>query len=160
LVAFDSKAFREALGGFATGVAVATTAAGGERAGMTITSFNSVSLDPPLVLWSLARAARAVRLFEAAEFFSVSVLAEDQAALSDRFARQGNDKFAGLDLEQTPEGVPVLTGCVARFDCATWRHHDGGDHLIVVGEVIRFARWERPPLVFAGGGYQRLMGQG
>jgi 3-hydroxy-9,10-secoandrosta-1,3,5(10)-triene-9,17-dione monooxygenase reductase component len=151
---FDPMEFRKALGSFATGVTVITTrAADGTPLGLTANSFNSVSLDPPLVLWSLANNAGSFEAFRNAEHWAVHVLGSDQEDLSGRFARRGEDKFAGLETEEGLGGVPLLRGCAARFECRTASQYQGGDHLIFIGEVQRFAHDEAAPLVFHGGKY-------
>lgn len=152
--AADPKAFRNALGSFATGVTVITArAADGTPVGLTASSFNSVSLDPPMVLWSLAKKALSLPAFMAAQHWAVHVLAADQETLSNRFSRAGEDKFAGLALEHNGAGVPLLPGCAARFECETSFRYEGGDHVILVGRVHAFERAERSPLVFHGGRY-------
>ena len=152
--AFDTRAFRDALGSFATGVTVITTCApDGSPVGLTANSFNSVSLEPPMVLWSLARASRSLPAFEQANHWAVHVLAADQEAVSNRFARRGEDKFAGLPVERGEGDVPLLRGCAARFECRGAFRYDGGDHVIFVGEVVRFARGPAAPLVFHAGQY-------
>jgi 3-hydroxy-9,10-secoandrosta-1,3,5(10)-triene-9,17-dione monooxygenase reductase component len=152
----DAKAFRIALGSFATGVTVITTqGSDGQPVGLTANSFNSVSLDPPMVLWSLARKARSLGAFLAATHWAVHVLSADQEALSNRFSRTGDDKFAGLAVTRGLGGVPLLEGCAARFECRTSYRHEGGDHLIFVGEVLSFERVEREPLLFHAGRYAR-----
>jgi 3-hydroxy-9,10-secoandrosta-1,3,5(10)-triene-9,17-dione monooxygenase reductase component len=149
-----ARQFRSALGAFATGVTIVTSRdAAGLDVGLTANSFNSVSLDPPMVLWSLAKNARSLPAFLAATHFAVHVLAADQEELSLRFAARGVQKFAGLDLERGAAGVPLLRGCSARFQCRTAFRHEGGDHVIFVGEVESFDHSERPPLVFHGGRY-------
>ena len=151
---FDPREFRKALGSFATGVTIITTrAADGSPIGLTCSSFNSVSLDPPLVLWSLENRSLSLPVFQAARHWAVHVLASDQEELSGRFARRGANKFAGLTLEQGVGGVPLLTGCTARFQCRNAFQYDGGDHVIFVGEVERFDRSDAAPLVFHGGRY-------
>ncbi|HEX5806727.1 MAG TPA: flavin reductase family protein [Macromonas sp.] len=151
---FDIKAFRQALGCFATGVAIVTTrGSGGEPIGLTVNSFNSVSLDPPLVLWSLAKTSRHLPHFTANGHWAVHILAADQEALSNRFAKGGEDKFAGLPASTGAGGVPLLDGCAARLQCRMHAWHEGGDHLIFVGEVQHFERSERAPLVFHSGAY-------
>ena len=150
----DARRFRSALGAFATGVTIVTTRdADGKDVGLTANSFNSVSLEPPMVLWSLAKSARSLPAFLAATHFAVHVLAADQEELSLRFAARGAEKFAGLDLERSAAGVPLLRGCSARFQCRTAFRHEGGDHVIFVGAVELFDHSERPPLVFHGGRY-------
>lgn len=152
--AFDPKEFRAALGSFATGVTVITAVGNdGTPVGLTANSFNSVSLDPPMVLWSLSRKALSLPVFVQARHWAVHVLAADQEPLSNRFAKSGADKFAGLDLESNFEGVPLIKDCAARFQCRTSFLHEGGDHIIFVGEVTAFDRSDRAPLVFHAGRY-------
>jgi len=150
----EARHFRNALGAFATGVTIVTTRdAQGRDIGLTANSFNSVSLEPPMVLWSLAKSAQSLPAFLAATHFAVHVLAADQEELSLRFAVRGAEKFAGLDLERGAAGVPLLRGCSARFQCRTAFQHEGGDHVIFVGAVESFDHSDRPPLVFHGGRY-------
>ena len=151
---FDAKAFRNALGVFATGVTIITTRdPDGKDVGVTANSFNSVSLDPPLVLWSLAKNARSLPMFEASSHFIVNVLASDQMALSNHFAKQSDDKFAELDFERGVGGSPMFPGCAASFQCKKASRHEGGDHIIYVGEVIDFDSSDRPGLLYHQGGY-------
>jgi len=151
---FDPRQFREALGSFATGVTIITTRApDGSPLGLTCNSFNSVSLNPPLVLWSLANNALSLPVFRQAGHWAVHILAADQEELSGRFARRGENKFAGLELDTGQGAVPLLTGCTARFQCRNAFQYDGGDHVIFVGEVLAFDRSDAPPLVFHGGKY-------
>ena len=147
----SARALREALGRFATGVTVVTIAGPDGPLGFTANSFASVSLDPPLVLWSPARASRRFAAFAAARHYSIHVLAVEQAAICRQFARGG----AGFEQTPpaTPEGVPVIAGALARFDCSRHAAHDGGDHLIIIGRVIRFVQRSGAPLVFSQGAY-------
>jgi 3-hydroxy-9,10-secoandrosta-1,3,5(10)-triene-9,17-dione monooxygenase reductase component len=150
----DSREFRNTLGAFTTGVTIVTTrAADGTRVGVTATSFNSVSLEPPMILWSLAKSARSLAAFEAADCWAVHILAAHQDELSNRFARSGADKFSGLETELGLGGAPLLKDCASRLQCKTAFRYDGGDHLIFVGEVIAFDRSDLPPLIFHGGQY-------
>ena len=150
----DPRDFRQALGRFATGVTIVTTrAADGAPVGITANSYNSVSMDPPMVLWSLARSARSLPSFTQATHWNVHILANDQEPLSSRFARAGEDKFAGLDFDDSPGGAPLIPGCSARFQCRTSFQYEGGDHIIFVGEVLDFDRSERAPLLYVTGGY-------
>lgn len=155
---FDSRAFRTALGGFATGVCVVTTLdlTSGHPVGITVNSFASVSLDPPLVLWSVARTAQSFGLFEGAEHWAVNVLSVDQQEVSNLFAGRADDKFAAVDWVPGLGGAPLLERCVARFECAAEHRYDGGDHVILVGRVLRFERSDLAPLLFAGGRYGRV----
>ena len=150
----NAQAFREALGGFATGVTVITTRdEDGKPIGVTASGFNSVSLDPPLVLWSLAKNSRSLPAFRARGEFAVHVLANGQEHLADTFARSGTDKFNGQDWHESDSGVPLFETFVARFECRTAHEYDGGDHVILVGEVTEFAAQEYPPLIYQGGAY-------
>ena len=150
----DAKDFRQALGMFATGVTIVTACAeDGAPVGVTANSFNSVSLTPPMVLWSLAKNARSLQAFSRAGHWNVHVLANDQEALSNRFARAGENKFEGLALDTGSTAAPMLPGCAARFECRTAFQYEGGDHVIFVGEVLRYDRTQRAPLVYVAGGY-------
>lgn len=151
---FDTHAFRNALGTFTTGVTIITArGADGTPVGITANSFNSVSLDPPLVLWSLAKNANSLPVFEASGHWNVHVLSVDQEPLSNRFASRGEDKFADTALDSGVTEAPLLHDCTARFQCRTVFTHDGGDHVIFVGEVLAFDQSELPPLVFQSGQY-------
>ena len=150
----EPKALRNALGAFATGVTIVTTRGPADTdIGLTANSFSSVSLDPPMVLWSLAKTSGSIEAFRSAGHFAVHVLAANQDDLSGRFATRGIDKFAGLTLERGPGNVPLLNGCTARFECRTAFQYEGGDHVIFVGEVMNLTHSERPPLIFHGGRY-------
>lgn len=148
------RGFRAALGQFATGVTVVTTRAeNGERIGLTANSFNSASLDPPMVLWSLKNDSSNFDVFAAASHFAVNVLAAEQVAVSRRFSRFAEDRFAGLECREGVGGVPVIAGCAADFQCRSVHRYSGGDHAIFVGEVLDFNIHERTPLVFHRGDY-------
>lgn len=154
----DRQAFRRALGQFVTGVAI-VTAAGPEQEmiGVTVSSFNSVSLDPPLILFSVDRAAHSLAALQAAGGYAVSILSRRQADLSDRFATPGRNKWEAVDYARGHGDAPLLAGALARFECAPHATHDGGDHVIFVGHVIRFkASSEQEPLVFFRGRYTAL----
>ena len=153
----DPKQFRQALGAFTTGVTIVTTCGpDGKDYGLTANSFNSVSMNPPMVLWSINRDASSAPAFTGSGHFAVHILATDQESLSNSFARSGADKFAGLSLERGPGNIPLLSGCSARFQCKTSYQYEGGDHIILVGEVLAFDRYDSAPLVFHGGGYRSL----
>ncbi len=158
----DPRAFRRALGQFATGVTLITTREADSPApvGITVNSFASVSLDPPLILWSAARGSMRHAHFSGAQAFAVHVLTNDQAALANRFSRSGGD-FDGLAHDLNPEGVPVLPGTLARFECRTEATHEGGDHTIIIGRVLRFSMAETAePLVFARGAFGAFVPRG
>ncbi len=148
----NERAFRDALGRFATGVTVVTTLSDQGPLGITANSFASVSLDPPLVLWSPARSSRRFPAFEAAEYYAIHVLGEDQVSLCQRFSRDGLE-FEGLDWSPNKNGVPLIGNCLARFDCIREAAHDGGDHLIVLGRVRSAEFRDGAPLLFAAGNY-------
>ena len=153
-MSLDSKEFRRALSAFPTGVAVVTTLDDvGQPHGLTVSSFNSVSLDPPMILWSQSVHAPSHPVFLSATGFVVNILAEDQADLSAQFSRGGADKFAGVVLEDSRDGPPLLAGCSATFECVTEHRYPGGDHTIFVGAVRRFKRHSHRPLVYGSGRY-------
>ncbi len=149
--AATARAFRDALGRFATGVTLVTIATPQGPMGFVANSFASLSLDPALVLWSIARSSRRFGAFAGAEAFSIHVLGQAQADFARRFGREG-EGFAGLDWHETPEGAPAVPGVPARFDCRQHATHDGGDHLIIIGRVLRATLAEGDdPLIFAQG---------
>lgn len=145
-----ARAYRDALGRFATGVTVITAQGPSGPLGFTANSFASVSMDPPLVLWSPAKSSSRFGVFSSAPHFAIHVLAEDQSDLCMRFAK-GQAGFADLAHAVNAQGVPVLPGVLARFDCAQHATHDGGDHLIVVGRVLNFDLAPGRPLLFSQG---------
>lgn len=147
-----ARALRTALGRYATGVTVVTAVAADGPVAMTANSFTALSLDPPLVLWCPARRSARFGALVAAGHFAIHVLSHDQLDLGLHFARSGND-FSPHDGALTPEGAPALTGVLARFDCAAHAVHDGGDHAIVVGRVLRATFRDGAPLLFWGGLY-------
>ena len=152
---FDTREFRRALGTFPTGVAVVTARApSGAFVGLTINSFSSLSLEPPLVLWALNGASPSLGAFDRAPYFAINILAEDQIDLSRRFATAGGNKFAHLDVRAGIEEVPLLAGCAAHLECRTQARHNGGDHVLFIGQVERFEYDARKrPLVFYAGRY-------
>lgn len=153
----DTRQFRTALGRFATGVAVITAKGAGDAPiGMTMSSFNSVSLDPPLVLFSVDRRAHGLPAILAAEGYGVNVLGHDQQPLSDRFARAGTDKWAGVTHRSGHADAPLLDGAIAQFECAPHSVHEAGDHVLVLARVLRFACRDEAPLIFFGGRYRGL----
>lgn len=158
----DQFKFRQALGGFCTGVTVVTTEMpDGELLGVTASSFNSVSLEPPLVLFSLDRRAYSLAKYEQAGRFAVNVLSHDQSDLCMRFAKPGGQKWDGVAYEQWETGAPILDGCVSNFDCRTHALYDGGDHLIFVGRVLRLrTTLDAEPMIFYRGGFHQLMDNG
>lgn len=153
----DSRAFRRALGHFATGVTVVTAQSEGRLVALTANSFSSVSLDPPLVLWSIDRASRNLPVFREAAHFAINVLTSDQIALATRFARSGDDKFAGLPWRPGRGGAPLLPDVAATFECRSEIQHEAGDHVVMIGRVERFARYNQPLLLFSQGRFGRAV---
>jgi len=148
-----SRSLRNALGMFATGITVVTTRTpAGEPIGLTANSFNSVSLDPPLVLWSLSRSASSMAALAAGCHYAINVLAADQQALAERFASRGVDRWAGVAFTDGAQGAPLLTGAVATFECFNRSQYAEGDHVIFVGQVERCSHNpDASPLLYHGG---------
>ncbi|MBZ2207900.1 flavin reductase family protein [Massilia soli] len=149
---FDSTQFRQALSQFATGVTVITTRqADGSFRGLTASSFNSVSLEPPLVLWSLSEAANSMPIFSGNSHYVINVLGADQAHLAQRFSRRTEDPFAGVDYALSRTGQPILQGASAWFECHNRSRYPEGDHVIFVGEVEDCAYTPQASLIFHAG---------
>lgn len=158
----DPRDFRNALGSYATGVTIITAVdSNGKPAGITCNSFASVSLNPPLVLWSLVLYSSSLSTFQNASHFAVNVLGLSQEALADRFAKSSNEKFVGVDWKPGLGDAPLLADCVAHFQCRAANRYYGGDHVIFLGAVEAYSYNRREPLLFARGGYGRfLAGEG
>jgi len=149
---FDARHFRNALGQFATGVTIITTRLpAGDFLGLTVSSFNSVSLDPPLVLWSLSNTASSLPVFTDNSHYVINILAANQIALAERFAMRIENRFDGVDFTLSPTGLPILKGVSAWFECRNRSRYPEGDHVIFVGEVERCDVSPQPALVFHGG---------
>jgi flavin reductase (DIM6/NTAB) family NADH-FMN oxidoreductase RutF len=149
---FDSQQFRLALSQFATGVTVITTRLpDGSFLGLTASSFNSVSLDPPLVLWSLSQNASSLPVFTGNSHYVINVLAGDQARLAERFSKRIENRFEGVEFALSHTGLPILKGAAAWFECHNRSRYPEGDHVIFVGEVERCAVAPQSALVFHGG---------
>jgi len=161
MMTFDQRAFRDALGHFATGVTVVTAPhPDGDPVAMTVSSFNAVSLDPPLVLFSVKRTALSLPVLLGARHFAISVLRGDQSDLSSRFAHAQGAKWAGLEPRRGATGCPLAGDGLATFECAPHAVHDGGDHLIVVGRVLNFeVATGGEPLIFFRGAYHAIAAQ-
>ncbi|MEL0107886.1 MAG: Cro/CI family transcriptional regulator [Rhodospirillaceae bacterium] len=154
----DTREFRNALGRFATGITVITTRGfNAKPEGLTVNSFAAVSLEPPQVLWCLGKQSPSLPAFEACSHFAVNVLTRDQRDLSNQFATSSDDKFAGIDWTEGRGGAPILENCLATFECRNAIRHDGGDHLIFIGEVEHFHYINGSPLLFNGGQYGIVM---
>ena len=154
----DCRALRTSFGRFATGITVVTAEASpGKLIGMTVNSFSSVSLDPPLVLWCLGNDARNFEHFFKVSHYCINILSADQRDLSDRFASRSEDRFAGVDWQAGVGGAPVLAGCCASFEVRNETRYGAGDHHIFVGRVERFSLEENSsPLIFHAGCYATL----
>jgi flavin reductase (DIM6/NTAB) family NADH-FMN oxidoreductase RutF len=152
---FSPPEFRAALGMFATGVTIVTArAANGRLVGLTANSFNSVSLNPPLVLWSLSHAAASMAVFSSGSHYAINILAADQQELARRFATKDADRWAGVQFAEGAGGAPLLAGAAATFECFNRSRYDEGDHVIFVGEVEHCThRAGASPLLFHGGKY-------
>ncbi|MED5621722.1 flavin reductase family protein [Ideonella sp. BN130291] len=151
------RVLRSALGGFATGVTIVTCVDGaGHRVGLTANSFTALSLEPPLVLWSLRSASPSLNAFASGAHFAINVLGEGQVALSRRFASPVADKFAEGVWHAGLGGVPVLNEAAAVFECELVSQQEAGDHVLFIGRVLHFADGSLAPLVFHGGRYHRL----
>lgn len=161
-MSFTPRQFRDALGLFPTGVAVITACGeDGRPVGVTVNSFTSVSLDPPLVLVSLARSLRSLEAFRRAPGYAINLLRHDQQHLSSGFARSESDKWQGVDWRPGAGDVPIIEPHLAVFECAPHAQYDGGDHLLLVGRVLRLtapAEAEAQPLVFFRGQYRAVAG--
>ena len=152
---YDERDFRNALGVFGTGITVITTRdQSGKNFGVTISSFNSVSLNPPMILWSQGRNAPSHKVFKENPRFVVNVLAADQSNISEQFARPSSDKFAGLQCAYTEDGIAILPGTSGHFECETERQIEGGDHLIFLAKVLNYRHHnDLSPLFFWQGKY-------
>jgi flavin reductase ActVB len=149
--------FKAGMSRFASGVTIITTRdSGGAPAGFTASSFTSLSLDPPLVLFCLDRESYCFDAFYGAENFGVNILSSEQQSLSKRFSRRGGDKFEGLALLETKTGVPLLQGCLVNMECRVTERLPGGDHLIFLGEVQHVEIGEGSPLIFCMGKYHNI----
>ncbi len=155
---FDSRQFRTALSQFATGVTIITTRLpDGSFLGLTASSFNSVSLDPPLVLWSLAQTAKSLPVFTGNSHYVINILSGNQAALAERFAKRIDNRFEGVEFELSHTGLPILKGVAAWFECHNRSRYPEGDHVIFVGEVERCNATPQPALVFHNGKFVKTI---
>ena len=153
-MSFDPKEFRRCLGNFATGVTVITAkSADGTQVGVTANSFNSVSLDPPLILWSIIKTSSSYAVFENSDHFAVNILAADQIDLSNNFAKPSDNKFANVETQSGVGGAPLLQNTAANFQCEKYQVVDGGDHWIMIGKVVAFENLGRAPLLYVQGSY-------
>ncbi|WP_260430625.1 flavin reductase [Burkholderia cenocepacia] len=149
----DPRMFRRGLSQYGTGIAIVTTVDGERRSAVTVNSFSSLSLDPPLLLWSIDRKSRSFPAFSNCEHFAVNILSSEQIELSRHFSSKIEDKFADVAWHPDSFGSPLLDGCLAHFECDVHARHDGGDHLLLIGRVTRLTRFEGVPLIFSQGQY-------
>ncbi len=151
------KLLRNALGQFATGVTIVTTLDNnGDYVGMTVNSFSSVSLDPPLVLWSISETSYGIDIFRRTPYFCINILCTDQVNLAQKFSQPSEEKFNGLAIAHGLNGMPLIEGCLAHFECTTEARYPGGDHIILLGRVMRFASINKDPLLFHSGQFYDL----
>jgi 3-hydroxy-9,10-secoandrosta-1,3,5(10)-triene-9,17-dione monooxygenase reductase component len=156
-VAFDSQEFRRALGRFATGITIITARAPDSApVGLTCNSFGSLSLDPPLVQWSIATSSRNYAALCAATHFAVHVLDSNQGELCWQFSAKNRDRFASLEIEEGLAGLPLLRRYHARFECETHAQLEAGDHMIIIGRVLRLREQDGDPLLFYRGALSRI----
>lgn len=152
-----TRELRNALGTFATGITVVTTlSAENHPVGMTVNSFSSVSLEPPLVLWSLAESANCRDIFLKSTYFNICVLDDNQLSTAQLFAEPGNDKFDKVNWEADSRRIPIISNSLANFQCKIEHQYPGGDHTIIVGRVLDFDYRDAQPLLFNQGQYQFL----
>lgn len=157
--AIEPRVLRDVLGRFATGVTIMTARdSGGQLTGITVNSFTSVSLDPPLILWCVALTSSQSDMFQVGFPFVVNILSDDQLEQAKRFARSGPAEFLGAHFQVTPAGLPRLEGCVAGLECEVTARYEAGDHAIVVARVTALYQGELHPLVFFAGQFKRLAG--
>lgn len=150
----DTRALRNCFGKFATGITVITAfAPDGTKIGLTVNSFSSLSLDPPMILWSLDKKSNSVEALKAAPHFAVNVLASNQMDISNKFASPSEEKFVDVELIDSTYNLPLLSDTVAYLECKNLGTHEGGDHLIFVGEVVNFEIGDKKPLLYANGQY-------
>jgi flavin reductase (DIM6/NTAB) family NADH-FMN oxidoreductase RutF len=153
----DMNKFRQCLGKFATGVTIVTCAdESGKPYGITANSFSSVSLEPHLILWNIAKVSNSLQAFLDADYFAINLLARDQQDLSSHFAKSDHTLFDTVEINRSRENVPLIPDTLACFECRTHQIHDCGDHHIVIGEVVRFEASDAEPLLFFGGKYAGL----
>ena len=156
----DELNLRRSLGRFATGVTVVTCCAGdGTPCGITANSFSSVSLDPPLVLWNIAKVSNSLRAYLDASHFAIHVLGAGQRRLAEHFSRPDHTRYDGIEHTISTDNVPVLPDVLARFDCRTHQVHSSGDHFIVIGEVVNHVAVDGSPLLFYSGRYSEFTGK-
>ncbi|MEM9402871.1 MAG: flavin reductase family protein [Pseudomonadota bacterium] len=153
----NTRILRQTLGKFATGITVVTCcAADGRPCGFTANSFSSVSLEPPLVLWNIAKSSNSLQAYLEASHFAIHVLSDQQEALSQHFAKTDHKSFDGIDYHLSKDRVPILPGGLARLDCRTERLIDAGDHHIIIGEVLHHEAQDGTPLMYFDGQYARF----
>jgi len=158
---FNSELLRKALGCFPTGVVVVTTRGDNNApVGITVNSFSSVSLDPPLILWSIALNAPSLSAFREHPGFTINILSEEQKELGLQFARPSENKFEGVDWHTGYEDTPILDNALAVLQCKTYQRYEGGDHEIYLGEVVKINFTEKQPLVFHRGQFEKLVAGG
>jgi flavin reductase (DIM6/NTAB) family NADH-FMN oxidoreductase RutF len=157
-MSIDTREFRNALGSFATGIVVVTAGQAGQERGITVNSFTSVSLDPPLVLWCIAKSSRRYEAFTKTGKFTVSVLGKSGRAVAEAVASSPDGSLGAVETETLGAGPPAIAGALAAFGCRQEALHDGGDHVVIVGRVEAMRYGDGAPLVFFRGSYAELAG--
>jgi len=157
-MAIDEAGFKAAMSHFASGVTIVTTEHGGRPYGMTVASFASLSLRPPLVLVCIEKSVKTHDAIVAARKFGVSILGADQADVSARFASRSDDKFSGIDVKRGELGVPLIAGALTTLECSVHDQLPGGDHSIFVGEVVQATTRDGVPLLYFRSGYREMRG--
>ncbi|HBO6052666.1 flavin reductase family protein [Pseudomonas aeruginosa] len=152
----DSRAFRNVLGNFATGVTIMTASVGERKVGLTVNSFSSVSLHPALILWSIDRRSASYEVFHDASHFAVNILSVEQVELANHFSRHSEDKYESIRYMHGVGGAPLFSGCSAHLQCEIFQQIDGGDHCIIIGKVIDFSDFGNSPLLFHKGAYSSI----
>jgi 3-hydroxy-9,10-secoandrosta-1,3,5(10)-triene-9,17-dione monooxygenase reductase component len=153
----EMKDFRQCLGKFATGVTVVTCSDDDDRPyGITANSFSSVSLEPHLILWNIAKVSNSLQAFLDANHFAINILAQGQQELSSHFAKSDHTLFDSIEIDRSVDNVPLIPGALARFECRTHQIHECGDHHIIIGEVTRFESSDADPLLFYSGNYASI----
>jgi flavin reductase (DIM6/NTAB) family NADH-FMN oxidoreductase RutF len=155
---FDSRELRNVLGCFGTGVTVVTTLDGsGRKVGLTANSFSSVSLDPPIVLWSLSKQSKSLQAFLSCSRFVINVLSMEQLPLSSQFSKVAEDRFSGVATRSGLGGLPVISDCAANIECKAISSQEVGDHILFLGQIERYSYLKKDTLLFCNGSYAKAV---
>ena len=155
---FDSRELRNVLGCFGTGVTVVTTLdEGGNKVGLTANSFSSVSLDPPIVLWSLSKQSKSLNAFMSCSRFVINVLSMEQLPLSNQFSKPAEDRFVGVSTRKGLGDLPVIDDCAANIECKAISSQEVGDHILFLGQIERYNYLKKDTLLFCNGNYAKAV---